>query len=416
MSSVPDDPTALASTYRFYQFINAYPVSTLATQFTHALSVANAAGSRTAADAVLSAYFQASGGFAEVTPASFGAVAEYLYRFAPAWANFSNGFTYTLAFGNSHLPNSPAVPGGTVSFTKNSNPAAAPNDGNRGYTITYTAPDGTQTPLTFSFGQLVSEVKTATPAICLQTTFMSLALFTGHSSDAQTVIPTVFGSVNGQQAIGLSQSDASSCQSGIGQFFSTYWPVIVVGAISIISVVAYYNISRAPRIPTIRERRARDYKDGLLKKKLDVIEEEEEEDDLGPGGQIPQNENPDKLEPDDLPDADAPLFRWVESIDLSEEQASYLDGIQQLIESHPMKAYMKAELEGVKTRFDEALENSKIADESGLQLSPKSGEDILNELEEIPESIEEVDETPAIPGLDMTVRRRRGMSKRKALA
>ena len=312
MSSVPSNPTALVSAYRFYQYINAYPVSALATQFTHALSIATTAETRAAADAELSAFFQASGSFAEVTPASFGMVTEYLYRFAPAWAKFADGFTYTLAFGNSHSPNSPAVPGGTVSFTKNSTPASAPNDGNRGYTITYTAPDGTQTPLTFFFGQLVSEVKTATPAICLQTNFMPLGLFTGNLADTQTIVPSLYGSVNGQQSVGLNENDSSQSSSGIQQFFDKNWPYVVVGGLVIVGLGVYVCTSptneneedglaadrlnagedmlsflvpnlktgmRRVRIKTVKERRARDYKDGLLKKKFDAIQEEENEGD-----------------------------------------------------------------------------------------------------------------------------------------
>ena len=332
------------------------------------LAVANAAGSRTAADAVLSAYFQASGSFAEVTPASFGAVAEYLYRFAPAWAKFANGFTYTLASNNSPSPNSPAVPGGTVSFTKNSNPAAAPNDGNRGYTITYTAPDGTQTPLTFSFGQLVSEVKTATPAICLQTNFMPLGLFTGNLADTQTIVPSLYGSVNGQQTVGLSENYSSQSTSGIQQFFDKNWPYVVVGGLVIVGLGVYAYTSptneneedglaadrlnagedmlsflvpnlktgmRRVRIKTVKERRARDYKDGLLKKKFDAIAEEDNEGDDSLIEQQLKGIAPsiNELKDEPLPNAEdfAALKAKLDDFD-GEDQifSAYLEQVQQL--------------------------------------------------------------------------------------
>jgi len=267
-TATPTD--TLVSALQLYQFLNANPASELATQFDQALTDANTAQTWAEAETTLAAFFQNSGIYADVDPADFSTVADYVYAQAPAWANFADHYTYTLLAPSANIVElsrhsgidrrnpdcsdannpcqndgvflkptvlDPSTPCGQVDFVE-TNDTSLP-DIHGGYAIAYTAPDGSVTPLFFDRGQLVSELGTATPSIRLQTTFAPLALFSGESGDTGTIVPTLFGIVQGGQAIGLNAAEVKTKPTVMDKFksfFTNHWQILSILATAGVAV------------------------------------------------------------------------------------------------------------------------------------------------------------------------------------
>ena len=145
------------------------------------------------------------------------------------------GGTHSTAF---------ASPGGQVVFNRASNTHNANNDG---YAITYTAPDGSTTPLYYTNGRLVSVLEQANPAINLYTSYAP-----NSPSSAPAVQPALYGSVNGNQAIGLnldeqSQNENTTSQT-IGKYLAQYGKILGIsvgtalgGAVVIILIAKFVS-------------------------------------------------------------------------------------------------------------------------------------------------------------------------------
>ena len=220
-----------AAALHLFQTLCAYPGSNLSQEFQQLAQSLPTDGQATLDRlAPLAAFFKKQG----IEMGEFVDVAESLLESPAAWAGFADHCVYTLMTGNagSDIPSSP---GGQVVFDRAS---ASPSTDNDGYAIAYSAPDGSTTPLHYTNGQLVSNPEQANPAINLCATYAP----NGPSSAAPAVQPVLYGSINGQQAIGLNLDETGSDDQSIwkksGQFIKDHWKGISIGGgITVVVVV-----------------------------------------------------------------------------------------------------------------------------------------------------------------------------------
>lgn len=216
-----------AAALHLFQTLCAYPESNLSQKFQQLAQLLPTNGQATLDRlAPLAAFFKKQG----IEMGEFADVAESLLESPAAWAGFADRCVYTLMTGDAGS-DIPSLPGGQVVFDRAS---ASPSTDNDGYAIAYSAPDGSSTPLHYTNGQLVSNPEQANPAINLCTTY-------APSSSAPAVQPVLYGSVNGQQAIGLNLDETGSDDQSIwkksGQFIKDHWKGISIGSGGTVVVV-----------------------------------------------------------------------------------------------------------------------------------------------------------------------------------
>ena len=286
MTSINLNNTQQAVALQLFQILCAYPESRLSQEFQKlAQSVPNSGQTEIGGLEPLNAFFQTQG----VDIEDFIDVAESLFESPEVWASFDNHCEYILMTSDAgtDIPN---LPGGRVAFNRTPD---SQYPGNDGYTITYTAPDGSTTPLYFVQGRLVSELEQDNPAISLQTLFAPNSIVAQVSAGVRAVL---FGNVYGQQAIGMNAdetgSDDETFWGGKWQFIKDHWVGITVGltcgvgfVLVIIGTVKFVRYAlRKMDEAAIKKRRNRKIREIKLKHPLELgsIEEIllEEEDDL----------------------------------------------------------------------------------------------------------------------------------------
>ena len=202
-------PSPTLNAWFFNQEISANPSSSLAQQFASVSTSGVQSGTTSAStNSSVTAFFQSTSNYQNVTMASYVLVTSYLSAYAYAWANFSPSYTYYLT----SLPADGGAPAsaGKVVFTLPASvtaPVVANADGstngNAGYNIDY-YPEGssTATPLYFSDGQFVDDPTSDTPAICLLPNYASQSTLSGQDSDWDTFVPVLAGSIYNDQVTG----------------------------------------------------------------------------------------------------------------------------------------------------------------------------------------------------------------------
>jgi hypothetical protein len=226
----PSDSSSGINAFVFVQNLQAFPSSTMAQSFTTALNTASASGSSSDIDTTMNAFFATTVSFKDVTFSGYLAAQSYVAAFAFAWANFASTYTYYV-YTTGEATGSTTTGGtvselGTITFTQGaSSGIPSLTDPTGGYTITYQPVSGSSVALTFANGQVVNVDGGDEPAICLQGTFMNESNATGNQSDFGILIPSLAGTVYGQQAIATAyQQDLSSGTSGLQTFLdSTGW-------------------------------------------------------------------------------------------------------------------------------------------------------------------------------------------------
>ncbi len=165
----------------------------------------------------------------------------YFNTFANVWAAYQPSYAYylysstgaTSGGSSSSTTSTPPTAEGTLTFTQKPGAATAvanPADTNGGYSITYTDNAGKKTTLNYSQGQFVSD-NSATPAICLKGTFTVKSQFTNQSSDSNTLMPVMAGTVNGVNVLGVNVKQGTG--SGADDFWSLFHPTTLSGYISL---------------------------------------------------------------------------------------------------------------------------------------------------------------------------------------
>jgi hypothetical protein len=216
---------AAANTLLFLQDIWSFPSSTLAKDFSQTINnTTQNAGSSSGMTQALNAFFANTESFTNVTFASYIAVSTYINTFAFAWANFAASYTYYVYQSSGGSTGSGATLLGEVTFTSNgSSGLPSLTDTSGGYTISFTPTGGTSVPLFFSQQQLVSDLSSSQPSICLQLSYMQLSQFTGNATDATNLVPVAFGNLNGNQVIALNAQNStdSGFLTSVENFFNS---------------------------------------------------------------------------------------------------------------------------------------------------------------------------------------------------
>ena len=213
MSTVSTSNTPNVNAWLFCQDISANVTSPMAQQFVQmGTGLMQTAQSANDIDTAVNSFFQSTQDYQNVTLDNYVLVNSYLYTYANAWANFSSSYTYYLyaepAAGGISL-----TPAGKVVFTRQAlQGGSVPvmdgqsnTNANGNYAIAYHRDDNDTTgiPLCFSFAMLVSSLTDAVPAICFQCTYYPLFKLTLSNDDIGTIVPILFGNVNGQKLLGV---------------------------------------------------------------------------------------------------------------------------------------------------------------------------------------------------------------------
>ncbi|XYH95039.1 hypothetical protein ACMHYB_45670 [Sorangium sp. So ce1128] len=222
----PADSSSGINAFIFVQNLQAFPSSDMAQSFTTALNNA-LAGPPADIDSTMNAWFATTESFKDVYYSAYLAAQSYVTAFAFAWANFASSYTYYV-YTTGEATGSTTTGGtvsllGTITFTQNAQ-SGIPSltDPTGGYTITYQPASGSSVQLTFADGQVLNADGGDEPAICLQATFMNKSNVTGNQSDYGTIVPSLAGTVYGQQAIATAyQQDLSSGTSGLQTFLNS---------------------------------------------------------------------------------------------------------------------------------------------------------------------------------------------------
>ena len=212
-TTTANEPSPCVNAWLFYQEINANPSSQLAQQFAQVgNSINQNASSSASIDSAIAGFFQGTKGYQNVTLAAWELVSSYLATFATPWANFETSYTY-------YLTKPPAKPNdsgkaGRIVFERSATdtpslilPGGSTN-AMAGYTITYydSWDDKTDGALSlyFSNGQLVSDQDADIPSVCLALNYASLSSFSQQQSDWGRIVPTLAGTFEGTQVMGVS--------------------------------------------------------------------------------------------------------------------------------------------------------------------------------------------------------------------
>lgn len=222
---------SIANADLFYQTIQAYPTSQLATDYQTAMSgtiksassQANGSANSTAnaSDTItqnVNAFFQGTKQFQNVTLASLVAVESYYDKFPFIWAQYKST-TYYLYSSDSKTT---SFVGQLALVQPSKLDLTLPNGG---YTCTFTpAKDSSNLnsvdvdpsqalKLTYSGGVFVNDVNVDIPTVALKGIFQLKRLFTQKPADTQ-ILPVITGSVEGATCVGFDQpqleSDTSS--------------------------------------------------------------------------------------------------------------------------------------------------------------------------------------------------------------
>ena len=212
-TTTANEPSPCVNAWLFYQEINANPSSQLAQQFAQVGNSINQNASSSAnIDSAIAGFFQGTKDYQNVTLAAWELVSSYLATFATPWANFQSSYTY-------YLTKPPAKPNdsgkaGRIVFERSATdtpslilPGGSTN-AMAGYTITYydSWDDKTDGALSlyFSNGQLVSDPDADIPSVCLALNYASLSSFSQQQSDWGRIVPTLAGTFEGTQVMGVS--------------------------------------------------------------------------------------------------------------------------------------------------------------------------------------------------------------------
>jgi hypothetical protein len=204
-----------ANAFRFYQDIAAFPASNVAKEFLGMLNGASSATSSGDIDGATAKFFAATKDFQNVSLLSYDSVSTYLNKYAFAWANFSDSYTYYMYKSSGATPDDPNNPStsgatllGTITLTQNTGagyPAvnSNPTQADPNYHIVYTDSRSNKTTLYFIGGQMISSTSEDIPTIALQCGFTDLSQFTRKDTDYGTIVPILAGTIDGDQALGI---------------------------------------------------------------------------------------------------------------------------------------------------------------------------------------------------------------------
>ena len=216
------DKSAQNNAFNFIEVTSAYPTSNLAKDYVKACQDATNQDSSGTITGTVDDFFKKTKSYKNVTNVMVATGNSYLNTFAFAWAANQSSYTYYLyAPGGSGDSKAAPKEMGTIVFTKKSNPPvpANPTDDNGGYDIVYKDTGGNPTTLYFNNGQLVSDLDSDVPSICLATSFVAKSQMTGKTTDNQ-IIPIVNGTLTGVQVLGTTvKQDGSSPHSAWYTFF-----------------------------------------------------------------------------------------------------------------------------------------------------------------------------------------------------
>ena len=223
---------------QLFQTLCAYPESGLSQEFQKIAQPLQTEEGQANLDrlAPLASFFKAQG----INMDDFVEVAESLLESPAAWAGFADHCVFNLLTGEAES----ATSVGQVIFDKD---LGSRNPSNGGYAIAYTAPNGGNTPLYYTNGKLVSDPEQAKPTINLYTTYLP----NGLSSEAPAIQPALYGSVNGQQSVGLNLDETGSDDETIwqksGQFIKDHWKLFSIVAGSTLVAGAIFLVVKYVR-------------------------------------------------------------------------------------------------------------------------------------------------------------------------
>lgn len=222
--------------YNFTQSLMAYPSSKLATDFTAATQKAQQAETPAAMLDVFKTYFNGTKGYKGLDFPSYLCASTFIRSFAWQWGlgdDGNPGRTYWLYAASDagkqptpHDRDSDSPNHGSVTFARNSDAPdpADPTDRNSAYTITYTSTDGTSKALFFRDGQLVDDLKSDLPGVCLQGGFGLKSQFTHNDADNSTPWPILVGTLGqSTKVLGVSQPPASWWQKNVTERTFSSW-------------------------------------------------------------------------------------------------------------------------------------------------------------------------------------------------
>ncbi|KFF72155.1 hypothetical protein IW01_05160 [Pectobacterium brasiliense] len=192
---------AMKDTYKFCQYIQAYPTSNTATSFISALQAQESNGeqTKTPENNAIDTFFQGTKQFKNCTSVTYASVLSYIATFAGASVNFDNSYTFYLYQSTSNN----VVANGQVVFNLNNKKNSFDlTDNNGGYNIVYTDSSGNNTSLTYNQGQFVSDVNADFPDICLSVVWVSSNQINNENNPTDSVIPSLSGTVNGNKSCG----------------------------------------------------------------------------------------------------------------------------------------------------------------------------------------------------------------------
>ncbi|MBN3265578.1 hypothetical protein [Pectobacterium brasiliense] len=192
---------AMRNTYKFCQYIQAYPTSNITTSFMSALQSQqnNGRQAQLPAKNAIDTFFLGTKQFKNCTSVTYASVQSYITTFAGASVGFNSSYTFYLYQSTSNN----VVASGQVVFNLNNkkNPFDL-GDNNGGYSIVYTDSSGKNTSLTYNQGQFVSDVNADFPDVCLTISWVSSNQINNENSATDSVIPSLAGTINGNKTCG----------------------------------------------------------------------------------------------------------------------------------------------------------------------------------------------------------------------
>ena len=277
---------SMSDSYNFLRLIQAFPSSKLAQGFANAVQQQQTDQAKTtppAANAV-DAYFQTTQQYKDCTSVSYAAVLSYNQTFAGASVGFESNYKFYLYQVSGTGSAAAVVEAGTVTFDLNN--AKTPfdlSDKNGGYTITFADTKGNDTPLYYSGGQFVSDVKSDLPAICLVVSWISKNQLNGTTTSPDTIIPMMAGYVNGVKVCGTSIKQDTSDGSSTWHWPNTFqgWYSLVLSVFGGIFVLDWlyqkFTAKKKARLEEERrtgERQITDQQNSALNDKIDNLSDQ----------------------------------------------------------------------------------------------------------------------------------------------
>ncbi|QQG26662.1 apolipoprotein A1/A4/E family protein [Pectobacterium carotovorum] len=276
-SIASDALDAMENTYKFYQYIQAYPTSNTATNFISALKSQQNNGTQTQppAENAIDTFFQGTKQFKNCTSVTYASVQSYIGTFAGTSVGFNPSYTFYMYQSTSD----DVVANGQVIF--NLNNLKVPfdlTDNNGGYSIFYTDSSGKNTSLTYNKGQFVSDVNADFPSICLVISWVSSNQINNGNNSPDSVIPMMSGTINGNQSCGTKDKKDLSTKSSTS--FSTIFDYISNSVGLLMGVHFVYELTwgkRKARLAKERENQEKELtkeQNEEINNKLDSISEQ----------------------------------------------------------------------------------------------------------------------------------------------